>query len=57
MAGAVAVLGKSSQNVQHEHQQVLQRLQQLERALEALVCDSEVYADLGSSAEVMEEGR
>ncbi len=57
MAGPVPVLGKSSQNVQHEHQQVLQRLEQLKRALDALVCDSEVYADLGSSAEIAQEGR
>lgn len=35
----------------------MQRLQKLDRALDALVCCSEVFADLASSAEVVEQGR
>ncbi len=57
MAGPALLLSKASQDVQHEHEQLMQRLRKLDRALDALVCYAEVYADLASSAEVAEEGR
>ncbi|MFB3815324.1 MAG: hemerythrin domain-containing protein [Terriglobales bacterium] len=57
MASAEPAVSKVSEDVQHEHQQLIERLQKLDRALDALVCYSEVYADLGSSAEIVQQGR
>ena len=42
------------EKIQQEHCQVMARLAQLDRALEALVCHSEVYADFAALARVRE---
>lgn len=46
-----------SETIHHDHELLLQRLAGLDAALEALVCESEVYADLASSADVLGAGR
>jgi len=46
MAGLVAGFDKASEVVRHEHEAINSELSELEACLKALVCYSEVYADL-----------
>lgn len=46
-----------SETIHNEHQLLLDKLAGLDAALEALVCNSEVYANLASSADVLSAGR
>ena len=57
MASASPGIRNQSEAIQHEHQELLQRLADLDSALEALVCYSEVYANLASCADVVKTGR
>ncbi len=57
MASAKPALAMASDTMQQEHGELMQRLQKLDQALDALVCYSEVYADLSVCADLMREGR
>jgi hypothetical protein len=46
MAGANTTFKKASQEMQTEHQELMQKLSELDHALECLICYSEVFADL-----------
>ena len=46
MAGAKTTFKKASQEMQTDHQELMQKLSELDRALECLICYSEVFADL-----------
>lgn len=54
MASPKMALGKV--NIQSEHQELMQRLSELDRALDDLVCNSEVYANLAGAARVQQTG-
>jgi hemerythrin HHE cation binding domain-containing protein len=57
MASANQTFQKHSEAISVEHQELMQRLQQLDSSLDKLVCYAEVYADLASSADVVQTGR
>ncbi len=57
MATLTAVFRAESEGVHNEHQQMMQELVELERALDRLVCHSEVFADLGGADKVRRYGR
>ncbi len=57
MAGTGPAIHDQSEMIQHEHQELLRRLADLDSALEAMVCYSEVYANLASCEDVIKTGR
>lgn len=57
MASMTAAFRAESEKIHLEHQQMMDELVELERALERLVCYSEVFADLGSADIVRRCGR
>ncbi len=56
MASAKVALSKASEAIQHEHEELMQRLSNLDRALESITCYSEVYADLSGVQCAIETG-
>jgi hypothetical protein len=46
-----------SESIKSEHQEMMNRLSELDQALEAVVCYSEVYANLAASEEALTLGR
>jgi hypothetical protein len=57
MASAKQSFAKQAEAVACEHHELMDRLSQLDSALDSLVCYAEVYADLGGSARVVESGK
>ncbi len=57
MTGKSPAIRNQSEMIQQEHQELLRRLADLDSALEAIVCYSEVYANLASCADVIKAGR
>src|SRR5512146_1515682 len=55
MASPKAALGKV--NIQSDHQELMQRLSELDTALDQLVCYSEVYANLAGAGRVQQTGK
>jgi iron-sulfur cluster repair protein YtfE (RIC family) len=55
MASPKMALGKV--NIQSEHQELMQRLSELDTALDELVCYSEVYANLSGAGRVQQTGQ
>ncbi len=57
MASPSAQFRSESETIKSEHQEVIDRLHELDQALEALICYSEVYANLAAAEEALAHGR
>ena len=57
MAGVDPKLSEASMTLQREHNELMSRLDALDAALEQIVCYAEIFSDLATANQALQEGR